>query len=390
MDRRALLDDIELITGKRPARHNMTNASGASRYLSSLTNAIRSLSGIVVGRRIDQPHSLPAFVLDPRCPVAVVREFLGGPSAAMAGRLRSTDSRPRAVRSFPAGFRKRRSRRRRGAPRRIEESVKLSERCGVRTDDISIYEYPVRRSAHVSRRAGWRRSHRRVRLMLRHGLSFVERVGFRYCVDKSLRASAAAVYWRTIEGIHEQRLLDVRADRVAASRTAVTCFLERASRSGDRAAGERDRDLPALFAARGRTIADRLPNADGPRFKPMHRDSCGFPSPIALFRELGVLHWFVDPDIVADKRYCVEKAALSLPTFSLSCHRSTTRRHEARIRSVRRRHSYFRRRNHCFVELHRRNSGPLPEPIAQGIGGESRRGRRCSPAIATSKAASIR
>jgi len=31
-----------------------------------------------VGRRMDQPPALPAFVLDDRCPVAVVREFLGG------------------------------------------------------------------------------------------------------------------------------------------------------------------------------------------------------------------------------------------------------------------------------------------------------------------------
>ena len=32
-----------------------------------------------------------------------------------------------------------------------------------------------------------------VRFQIRDGLSFVERVGFRYCVDKALRASAAAV-----------------------------------------------------------------------------------------------------------------------------------------------------------------------------------------------------
>ena len=43
-------------------------------------------------------------------------------------------------------------------------------------------------------------------LTLPDGLSFVERVGFRYCVDKAMRASAAAVYWRTISGINQQRL----------------------------------------------------------------------------------------------------------------------------------------------------------------------------------------
>ena len=43
-----------------------------------LTSMILSLSGIRVGRRIDQEPGLPEFVLDSSCPVAVVREFLGG------------------------------------------------------------------------------------------------------------------------------------------------------------------------------------------------------------------------------------------------------------------------------------------------------------------------
>src|SRR5207245_3894762 len=43
-----------------------------------LTKAIITLPGVCVGRRIHQTPALPAFVLEDRCPVAVVREFLGG------------------------------------------------------------------------------------------------------------------------------------------------------------------------------------------------------------------------------------------------------------------------------------------------------------------------
>jgi hypothetical protein len=43
-----------------------------------LTQSVLALSGVRVGRRIDQPAFLPDFLLEPECPVAVVREFLGG------------------------------------------------------------------------------------------------------------------------------------------------------------------------------------------------------------------------------------------------------------------------------------------------------------------------
>src|SRR6185437_9358476 len=88
----------------------------------------------------------------------------------------------------------------------MNDLICLLARCGVNTEGAAIYEYPVRRTAssYPASQDGVPRVE--VRLALADGLSFVERVGFRYCVDKALRASAAAVYWRTIENIHQQRL----------------------------------------------------------------------------------------------------------------------------------------------------------------------------------------
>src|SRR5262249_44569894 len=88
----------------------------------------------------------------------------------------------------------------------MEQLVGLLDRCGVHIEKARIHRYPVRRasSSYPASRDGVPSTE--VRLTLCHGLSFVERVGFRYCVDKSFRSSAAAVYWRMIEGIHAQRL----------------------------------------------------------------------------------------------------------------------------------------------------------------------------------------
>src|SRR5260370_9276962 len=83
--------------------------------------------------------------------------------------------------------------------------TRLLARCGVKTDGANVYEYPTRRatSSYPAAQDGIPRVE--VRLELPDGLSFVERVGFRYCMDKALRASAAAGSWRLVDQIHLPR-----------------------------------------------------------------------------------------------------------------------------------------------------------------------------------------
>ncbi|MDO8506141.1 MAG: aconitate hydratase AcnA, partial [Candidatus Limnocylindria bacterium] len=78
LDREAVLNDIEMVTGKRPAGSRYDERKWSIVLPKELSQAIIALPGVRVGLRIDQPPTLPSFVLDERCPVAVVREFLGG------------------------------------------------------------------------------------------------------------------------------------------------------------------------------------------------------------------------------------------------------------------------------------------------------------------------
>ena len=63
------------------------------------------------------------------------------------------------------------------------------------------------------------------------------------------------------------------------------------------------------------------PQPTGRKFQPLHRDSCGFPSPVELFRQIGAREWFAPlgarGEADASKRYCVEKESLTLPTLAL-------------------------------------------------------------------------
>ncbi|MGH7740431.1 MAG: aconitate hydratase AcnA, partial [Candidatus Eiseniibacteriota bacterium] len=209
LDREAVLDDVELITGKRPMATQYDDRKWAVALPAELTAAISALPGVRVGRRIDQAATLPAFVLGDECPVAIVREFLGGlfggdgwaPTLHWDGPNESDGSVGHPAfsqTSKPDHVLQLRD--------QMNDILRLLNRCGVKTEEAAVREYAVRRAA-SSYPAGQDGIPRvEVRLQLSDGLSFVERVGYRYCVDKMLRASAAAAYWRMTHKIGEQRV----------------------------------------------------------------------------------------------------------------------------------------------------------------------------------------
>ncbi|MGB6603913.1 MAG: aconitate hydratase AcnA [Steroidobacteraceae bacterium] len=320
-DRETVLNDVELLTGKRPVARAYDERKWSIVLPKVLTRMILALAGVRVGRRIDQEPLLPAFVLQDECPVAVVREFLGGlfgadghgptlhrwgtheHEASLCPPAYSQSTRPEFVEQ---------------TRQMMRQVIRLLVRCGVKARGAAIREYATRSSAssYPGARDGIPR--REIRLELPEGLSFVERVGFRYCIDKSLRASAAAVYWRTVDTINRQRLW--MADRLEELQPFGMSF----SRARELAAAELAGHETPVFAhyslLEGHDRFSRLPSLTARRFQPLHRQSCDFPSPVELFEQLGVRAWFAPLQTRAagtPKRYCVDKNSLELPTFAL-------------------------------------------------------------------------
>ncbi|MBI1797826.1 MAG: hypothetical protein HYR74_12345 [Candidatus Eisenbacteria bacterium] len=369
VDREVVLDDIERITGKRPAGSRYDERKWSIALPKELTTAIRTLKGVRVGLRIDQPASLPAFVLESRCPRAVVREFLGGVFGAdgwapTLGR-QGADERKAAL-NPPSYSQTAKAEHVASLRTLMTHLVRMLARCDVNTNGFRIYEYPTRRSAssYAAARDGVPRFE--ARLVVPDGLSFVEHVGYRYCVDKSLRASAAAVYWRTVKAVHEQRLwmaerveshhrLEPAASFSAARRDAATALLERETAV-----------FPHYSLLEGHDRFERLPRRGG-RFKPLHRDACGFPSPVELFREIGARDRFAALEgRVEDKRYCLEKDALTLPTLALKViDRRPAGQREVFDVAVDNVHAFSA--STVLVSNCIGNSGPLADPIANAI-----------------------
>jgi aconitase A len=372
VDREVLLNDIELLTGKRPAGTQYDERKWSIALPLELTQAITALPGVRAGRRIDQPPRLPEFVLDENCPVAVVREFLAGVFGAdgTAPILKRLGSREEdAILEQPAYSQTARPDHVSDLKRVMNELVGLLTRCGVEAAGARVYEYPVRRAAstYPAAQDGPRVE---VRLELPDGLSFVERVGFRYCLDKALRASAAAVYWRTVDRIHQQRLwMAGRLSELHNERPELS-FSQARELAG---AGLQAREtvvFPHYSLLKGHDRFDRLPARNNQKFKPLHRESCGFPAPVEMLRDIGARDWFAPllsrADTPSEKRYCVEKNATEFPTMALKVlERRPAGKRPVFDLSVAGTHSFVA----GTVGVHNciGNSGPLPQEVSKEI-----------------------
>jgi len=72
-----LLDDLNVFTIIKQEKFIRNNYYSV-RIPNDLLYNIMKVKGITIGSKIKQPSKLPEFILDPNCPLPIVREFLGG------------------------------------------------------------------------------------------------------------------------------------------------------------------------------------------------------------------------------------------------------------------------------------------------------------------------
>jgi aconitase A len=323
LDREAALDDIELLSGKRPVARLYDPRKWTIVVPAELTAAIASLAGVHRGRRIHQVPGLPEFVLQETCPIAVVREFLAalfGADGHAPTLQRHGESESGAYLTAPAYAHSAKREHVESLKEVMQQIIRLLVRCGVKARGAHVYSYPTRRAAssYPAGRDGAERVE--VRLVLPEGLSFVERVGFRYCVNKALRATAAAVYWRTVDTINRQRLW--MADRMEAMHQdwALTFQQFRRIAAAELMTHETV-GFPHYALLEGHSSFANLPRAGRRWYAKRERENCDLPTPAGLLTEIGARNWFgrLQPRETRDAtpRYCVDKKALTLPTLSL-------------------------------------------------------------------------
>ena len=147
LDREAVLNDIELLTGKRPAGSRYDERKWSIALPQELTRAIAALPAVRVGRRIDQAARCRSSSRDPACPVALISEFLGGlfgadGHAPMLSRHNSNED--SAVLTPPAYSQSAKPEHVQQLQETMHSLVGLLVRCGVKARGARIDCFPVR------------------------------------------------------------------------------------------------------------------------------------------------------------------------------------------------------------------------------------------------------
>nr|WIL04223.1 intein containing DNA-directed RNA polymerase subunit RPB2 [Cedratvirus lena] len=208
LDVQALLHDIVLITGKSP-KVMWDKVCWALNLPRPLARSLASLDNITKGRRSQQEDTLPSFLLSPDCPKSIVREFLAGLFGGDGHVPIFSDHKNRKKRgaSFISGVAFSQT-----IPEKFLDSMKekmstiinLLTKVGV---EGAVLDKPrrVQYSETSYKPKDYKTNPRmEVKLRLPARTSFCSKVGFRYCVQKQCRLTAANSYWRFQEKVKEQ------------------------------------------------------------------------------------------------------------------------------------------------------------------------------------------
>ena len=195
-----LIDDIKLF-----APITQTNFKDRHRNIYivnvpfQLIDSILDLDGLMTGSKISQESKLPKFVLQPTCPLPLIREFLGGLFGGDGHTCVITKNTFTYI-SFSKSKNIEHIESLKNMMENIKQLLALFNIKGV-----SIQE-PKVNSASKKRANETERNYEIVLHLDMHELiPFYENIGFRYCCHKNQRMEAAVAYVRLREGVLRQK-----------------------------------------------------------------------------------------------------------------------------------------------------------------------------------------
>ena len=170
-----------------------------------LTFDFIQLEGITLGNKTNQPLEFPSFILDPSCPLPIIREFLGG----MFGGDGHTCNLGlhRGKRDLMTSISLSRSTRyplMNHLKKFFEDFKVILEKFGISKVTIQKAKETTssKKTTHLSEDS--RTYSMLLHLDIDELLPFSEKIGFRYCFHKSQRLQAAVIYYRFRQNVKRQ------------------------------------------------------------------------------------------------------------------------------------------------------------------------------------------
>jgi len=190
IDANTILDDIQLLTSKRPAiTSNKSKLNNSEVYYIALpdnfTRSMTKLKDITIGRRTTQESFFPEFIFT--SPKSFIREFVGGLMGGdgwmphYSSSKQTTLSTVKFSQAICEEFQL-------SLENKMNALVKLMKRVGVEAEVIRLRECAKDCQAYIDR------PRISIELKVKSNIDFHKKIGFRYCIDKVLRLEITTVY----------------------------------------------------------------------------------------------------------------------------------------------------------------------------------------------------
>jgi hypothetical protein len=195
LDVETVLNDLRLFCESK-----QTNFISTNYYTVRIPNIfmrnIIQLSGILKGRRVNQPGQLPDFIMDESCPRPIIREFLGGLFGADGHTCYLGMHREKRDLLTSVSFSQSKQIQHLDSLQQMMENIKmLLGKCGIHK--ITLQNFKENSFSKKKNSIDETRSYQMtLHLDISELISFSEKIGFRHCCHKSQRLEAGVSYKR--------------------------------------------------------------------------------------------------------------------------------------------------------------------------------------------------
>ena len=192
LDAEMIMNDLEIIIGNK-TRIWETNTLDVH-IPNKFSKSIVQLEGLIVGRKTTQEASLPKFLLQENCPKAIIREFLGGffggdgHSPYLAKNIFST---VKLSQSIVVKYKK-------SLENKINNIIKLMNKLDVKARMIRT------RDCHKKTELYKNEPRLQCKIDVESNIEFLQKIGFRHCIQKSARLTIAISYERFYNNVLKQ------------------------------------------------------------------------------------------------------------------------------------------------------------------------------------------
>ena len=309
IDVKQFLGDITMFCGINQTRFKTKNYYFVN-IPTELLDDILELNGILRGRKVNQPGTLPEFILDEKCPRPVVREFLAGMfggdgHTCVLGMHRGK----RDVMTSVSISKSKTYEHGESLQTMFEDIQKLLAKCGIHNTTIqkaketsfSKNKFQLQDKSDASNRSFQLTLH----LPIEQLIPFSEKIGFRYCCHKSQRLEAGVSYRRLREEVcrqhnwlvnrvdeitHFKEIKSKNPDKIVPTKSAIIKAVEELKKTEGLL---HDYAIPSTH-----DITDHL--IKGTEFGKFTSKS--FPTAEQFMEKIGALSWFLSDDTESDKK----------------------------------------------------------------------------------------